>query len=74
MSIVVPVKLAGHRDNLEHVYASFIYNQLFIKNISQLRDEKCHRLSIVCILSTYIDATSAVIWEKLAYPFNAQAE
>ena len=33
----------GHRDNLIHVYASFKYNQLFIKNISQLREEKCHR-------------------------------
>ena len=31
-----------HRDNLKHVYAIFNYSQLFIKNISQLREEKCH--------------------------------
>ena len=37
------VKLAGHRDNPEQVYASVIYNQLFIKNISQLRGEKFQR-------------------------------
>ena len=31
-----------HRDNLKHICASFNYNQLFIKDISQLREEKCH--------------------------------
>ena len=33
----------GHRDNLKHAYARINYNQLFIKNISQLREEKHHR-------------------------------
>ena len=33
-------KLAGVLDNLEHVYKGFVYNRLFIKNISQLSEEK----------------------------------
>ena len=40
VNINTSVKLAGQRDNLERVYGSFINNQLFIKNISQLREEK----------------------------------
>ena len=37
------MKLAGQRDNSEQVSEDFIYNQLFIKNISQFGEEKCHR-------------------------------
>ena len=34
------MKLPGHRDNLKHAYASINDNHLFMKNISQLREEK----------------------------------
>ena len=43
MIIYTSVKLTGQRENLEQVYGSFIYKQLFIKNNSQLREEKCDR-------------------------------
>ena len=45
--ICTSVKLAGQRDNLEQVFGSFIYNQLFIKTIFQLREEKCHRSQLL---------------------------
>ena len=44
------MKLAGLRYNLEKVYGSFISNQLFIKNISQLREEKCYPAAIIYFL------------------------
>ena len=44
------MKLAGQRDNLEQVDRSFIPNQLFIKNISHLRDENATEASCYNLL------------------------
>ena len=58
-------RTAGRPDNLEQVYGSFIYNQLFIKNISQLREEKCHPRQLLQFIFSWKSCLSGCLAVRL---------